>query len=363
MKYQYWFARFLGVGAGTRQKLLDCYGTAKRIYDLGEKELREEAGLQEKVVQQFLREREAWDLDKEYRFFCDSGQGMVTLEDEGYPPVLKNIYQPPYAMFFSGNRHCLSMEKTVAIVGARNCSDYGKKMAMELGTMFGERGYMVVSGMARGIDTYAHQGCLKAGGLTTAVLGSGLDVCYPKENRWLYEKIKDSGCLLTEYPMGTNPLPRYFPLRNRIISGMAKWVIIVEAREKSGSLITVEWALEQGKEIYAVPGRVTDTLSNGCNALIAQGAGIVTSFENLLSNIEEIQMTGLKEMFSKEREQIKLKEECERIYQKFDYYPKSMELVMEETGMAWLPFLDALMELCEKGYIREVFKNEYVRCW
>lgn len=360
MMYRYWFTRL--TKAGVKQKLWDCYKDAKKIYERSEKELREEAGLQDKEVQQFLSEKEAWDLEREYKLFCESGQGLVTLEEEAYPSILRNVYRPPYGMFFVGNTDGLSVEKTVAVVGARKCSDYGKKMAMELGSMFGEHGYTVVSGMARGIDSYAHEGCLKVGGVTTAVLGTGVDVCYPKENKRLYETIKEKGCLLSEYPPGTTPLPRFFPLRNRIISGLAKWVIVVEARERSGSLITVEWALEQGKEIYVVPGRLTDTLSAGCNSLIAQGAGIITSFDNLLSNMEEIQMSELKANVSGEKNTIRLSAECQSIYQKFDYYPKSMEAVMGELGMDWLSFLDGVMELCEKGYIREVFKNEYVRC-
>lgn len=360
MKYRYWFMNLRKPKASARRDLLELFHSAKAIYELTEADLKNCVFLSRTEIADFLKEREQWNLDGEYMTFCSRGIGMVTLEDKEYPARLKNIYHPPYGLYFAGD---LAMnEAAVAIVGARNCSEYGKKMAKEIAYMLGKTGYTVVSGMARGIDSYAHRGCLDSGGKTIAVLGCGVDVCYPKENRFLYEQIKKQGCILSEYPPEMEPQPRFFPARNRLISGISQQVIVVEAREKSGSLITMDFALEQGKDIYAVPGRLTDPLSAGCNRLIAQGAGIITSVEDFILNMEEIGSTGLNECFLGRENPLFQDEKLRRVYDCFDFYPKSIEAVAGECQMDLLQLLDSVMELCELGCLREVFKNEYVRC-
>lgn len=208
------------------------------------------------------------------------------IEDEGYPERLKNIPGAPKVLYVWGR---LPEEErlSVAVVGARDCSEYGRFVARELGAALGENGITVISGMARGIDGISQEAALDAGGSSFGVLGCGVDVCYPKENGRLYERLKEGGGLLSEYSPGTPACANHFPPRNRIVSGLADVVVVVEARVKSGTLITVDMALEQGREVYAVPGRTTDKLSEGCNRLIRQGAGVLFSVEEFVCELLE----------------------------------------------------------------------------
>ncbi|MDD6195219.1 MAG: DNA-processing protein DprA [Lachnospiraceae bacterium] len=361
MMYQYWFLHLRGISNAKKHRLIQAFQTAKRIYDAYPGELRDYGLLEEAQIQNIQKHKQEWDLQGEYRKFCATGQSFVTLEMQEYPKLLTRVYDAPYGLYFQGVLPGPD-EKMVAIVGARNCSAYGKKMAEDLSKELGRRGYWVVSGMARGIDACAHAGCMEGGGSTVAVLGSGVDVCYPKSNQELYHSIKKHGCVISEYPPGAQPLAKQFPARNRIISGMAQQVIVVEAREKSGSLITIDYALEQGKDVYAVPGRMTDPLSRGCNNLIGQGAGIITSVEQFISNIEEIGFMGLGTEISCKEQYFSLEKEELLVYSCFDFYPKSIELVLAETGLDLLLLLSVIMDLCDKGYLKEIFKNEYIKC-
>lgn len=171
-------------------------------------------------------------------------------------------------------------EPAVAVIGARECSEYGRYVAEELGQYLGRAGIQVISGMARGIDGISQQAALSAGGTSYGVLGCGVDICYPAQNRRLYEELLEKGGLLSTYAPGTKPLPQHFPPRNRIVSGLSDALIVIEARQKSGTLITVDMALEQGRDVYVVPGRLTDRLSDGCNHLLTQGAGVFLSPES-----------------------------------------------------------------------------------
>ena len=199
---------------------------------------------------------------------------VLRQRDGEYPKRLREIPNPPKELYVLG-RVPEEQIPTVAIIGARDCSEYGKYVASCLGAALGRNGIQVVSGMARGIDGIGQEAALDSGGSSFAVLGCGVDICNPAGNRRLYEKLRTGGGILSEYPPGTPPLPRHFPPRNRIVSGLSDAVVVVEAREKSGTLITVDMALEQGREVYVVPGRVTDPLSRGCNRLLKLGAGLL----------------------------------------------------------------------------------------
>lgn len=217
----------------------------------------------------------------------EAGIRMVERGERDYPARLLEIPDPPERLYVLGK---LPEEKvpSVAIIGARECSEYGNYVAARLGECMGRNGIQVVSGMARGIDGIGQTAALDAGGSSFAVLGSGVDVCYPARNRRLYERLRERGGVLSEYPPGTPALSRNFPPRNRIVSGLADAVVVVEAREKSGTLITVDMALEQGKEVYAVPGRVTDALSSGCNRLVKLGAAVLLDPEELAEELRGI---------------------------------------------------------------------------
>ena len=210
-----------------------------------------------------------------------AGVRFVAALEERFPQKLKEIPDPPFGIYYKG-RMPEENEPAAAIIGARLASGYGREQARRFGRRIGARGIAVISGMARGIDGIAQKAALDAGGKSYAVLGCGVDICYPEENRELYEKLLQEGGVLSEYPPGTFPDARLFPPRNRIISGLSDLVLVIEARKKSGTLITVDMALEQGREVYALPGRVSDALSDGCNRLIRQGAGAATCPEDIL---------------------------------------------------------------------------------
>jgi DNA processing protein len=220
---------------------------------------------------------------KEVEFVEKKKYAVLILEDEEYPDYLKEIFDPPLVLYCAGRADVLS-EPAVAIVGARDHTPYGRAVAEKLAFDLASRGLVVVSGMARGIDSIAHWGALR-GGKTVAVLGSGFGQIYPKENRLLFERIAEKGAVVSEYPLGSPPLAHHFPLRNRIISGLALGTVVVEASLKSGSLISAGFALEQNREVMAVPGNITSELSRGSNRLIQNGAKLVRDWEDVVESL------------------------------------------------------------------------------
>lgn len=205
---------------------------------------------------------------------------IISIEDKNYPERLKYIYNPPKKLYVLGDETLLN-KTAIAIIGCRNCSEYGKKVAYQFSQELSQKNIVIISGLARGIDTYAHQGTVCVNKKTIAVLGCGLNVIYPPENKELYKGIlQNGGAIISEYPLGTKPLKQHFPARNRIISGLSDGVLVVEARKRSGTLITVEHALEQGKDVYAIPGSIYSSYSEGTNELIKQGAIPVTCIED-----------------------------------------------------------------------------------
>lgn len=214
---------------------------------------------------------------------------IINIQDIWYPKILKEIYDPPLSLYIRGNKKILN-DKNISIIGCRECSDYGKKAAKYFAYNLSKEGFNIVSGLAKGIDSYSHYGSICAQkesayccGKTIAVLGNGLDSIYPKENYNLAnEIIKSGGSIISEYPCGTKPEKMNFPERNRIVSGLSKSVIVVEAKEKSGTLITVDFALEQGREVFAVPGNINSINSVGTNDLTKQGARVITNYHDIV---------------------------------------------------------------------------------
>lgn len=225
----------------------------------------------------------------------ERGIRVIIPGDKAIPPDLWSIYDPP-ALLFATGREVDARAPFVAVVGARKASGYGRRCALFLASQLAQRGVVVVSGAAYGIDGHAHRGCLEAGGPTVAVLGCGVDRVYPPAHAQLLERIKENGCLLSEYAPGEEPLPWRFPHRNRLIAGLSQAVVVVEACEKSGALITAEFALEEGREVMAVPGPIDSPLSRGTHSLIQKGAKLVTGVEDVLEELRgfhpELQLTG-----------------------------------------------------------------------
>ena len=279
-----WFQKINYIGAKTMFLLKEQFGSMKEAYNA-----------KEELVQHCLNARQfaAFRLEKQG---ISPGQYLANIEKQGiryisflediYPEKLKNIPDPPYGIFVKGSLPDEG-KPSVAMIGARACSEYGRKVAEDFAGELAAYNVQIISGMARGIDSISQRACVNAGGQTFAVLGNGVDICYPEELQGLYKDIQIRGGLISAYAPGTPPVSGNFPPRNRIISGLADMVLVVEARQKSGTLITVDMALEQGKEVGIIPGRITDSLSQGCHQLMKQGANIIVDVEQLLEILKE----------------------------------------------------------------------------
>lgn len=277
-----------------------------------------------------------------------------------YPDRLRKLPGMPSRLYVRG-RLPREDRPTVGIVGARRCTGYGKQAAREFARVFSGCGIQVVSGMAMGVDGESHRGALQGPAPTFAVLGCGTDICYPACNKDLFEQIPEKGGILSEYPPGTPPVGKHFPARNRMISGLSDILLVIEARKKSGSLITVDWALEQGKSVFALPGRVTDPLSEGCNSLIAQGAGIALSPEMVLNELglDTYKTKGKKGGGKKSK--LSLARDLELVYSCIGFQPTDYETLIAQCGYPPGQVLAVLTELQLLGLVEEVGKNYYVK--
>lgn len=284
MKYWIWLSRIEGLGPIKIKELLKQYKTPENIWELDKNKLMQTKGIGENIANSILKKEYRENLEQYVKYMKKYNIGIITLKDKDYPKNLLHIYDAPAILYYKGDKELLHTN-IIAMVGCRECSDYGKEVSIKFSYELAKCGITIISGMAKGIDSYSHIGCIKAGGKTIAVLGSGLDRIYPKENSLLYNEILSTGGLiLSEYIIGTKPSKLNFPARNRIISGLGKGIIVVEAKEKSGTLNTVDFALEQGKEVFVVPGSITSANSVGTNELIKQGAKCVTCVEDILNN-------------------------------------------------------------------------------
>ncbi len=281
-QYAHWLFNVPGTGNTTIDKLLSGGRSCRDIYDMTEKELKEI--LTAKQAKYLMESRNVWDFEKESKKLLEKNIRFVPRIDEEFPEKLKYIGDAPFAIYVKGKLPDPEVP-SVAVIGARMCSEYGRYMSRQLGRGLALAGVQVISGMARGVDGISQKATIQSGGTSFGILGCGVDVCYPEENREVYDGLCTCGGIISEYPPGTMPKANFFPTRNRIISALADVIVVVEARLHSGTQITVDTALEQGREVLAVPGRVTDRLSDGCNSLICQGAGVVLSVEDVLDRI------------------------------------------------------------------------------
>ena len=285
----HWLYNIEGIGRVTVRRLMEAAGSAERVFFMEEERLALLLTAAQK--KKLLSARRAADVKGEYEALRKKGIDLYPASDPRYPRRLSHIPDRPEAVYVKGRLPEEGMP-AAAVIGARVCSAYGAYLAERFAAAFAEAGVCVISGMARGIDGIGQRAALQRGGLTCAVLGCGPDICYPPENRQVYEAVIRQGAVISEYPPGTPPRAGLFPQRNRIISGLSDLILVIEAREKSGTLITVDMALEQGKEVRAVPGRITDELSRGCNRLIWQGAAPALSPEQLLEELFPLSGSG-----------------------------------------------------------------------
>ena len=319
-KYEVWFAGIRGLGARKKYLLHEALKSCRNAYYIEETQLKKFPFLTEKDGQEIRQAQKRKDPEKICEEMKKKGIRIIPYYSEKYPPKLLQLADFPFALFVKGKLPGKDTEKA-AIIGARNCTAYGEKYAVEYGRKLAQAGVDVISGLARGIDGWAHKGAIDGGGETFAVLGCGVDICYPSQNINLYREIQKKGGIISEYEEGEKPLGWHFPLRNRIISGLADVVLVIEAKKKSGSLITVEYALEQGKSVYALPGRVGEALSEGCNNLIFQGAQIAKNVEIILEELEILdKMTKEKN----KKTEIRLARKEEMVYSCVDLKPKHL---------------------------------------
>ncbi len=348
--YLYWLAGVPGIGMRTMQKLMGHFGRASRVYQASCEELQQVSGITPSLIEQ-ITSREGRDQSRQsWSALSQRGIRYVSFYGDDYPERLQKIFDPPVHLYVRGGLPDPS-RRSIGIVGARNCTLYGRDMARLFGYRLAGAGGQVSSGMAKGVDGWAHQGALESGGDTFAVLGCGVDVCYPAIHCRLYESIRLRGGILSELPVGTKARPGFFPMRNRIISALSDGILVVEARERSGSLITADAALDQGKDVFVIPGRIGDELSVGCNRLIRQGAVPVLSPSDILEyyGLAQTEEDSGEDLLSWKRE----------ILHMLSKQPVSLTEMELQTGADRTELLRQLIKWKKQGRVREISRGYF----
>ncbi len=334
------------------KNLMEKFGSVREIFEAKEGEFNR-AKKRGPVLWESLKEADLLSrADDEIEKAARHGIRILPIYDEHYPAVLRQIYDPPILLYVKGTLPSEDALK-VAVVGSRVPSIYGKRMATQISSDLAQAGVVVISGLALGIDTAAHEGALAGKGITVAVLGGGILKLYPKENKKLADKICENGALVSEYPVEMAPDPSYFPVRNRIISGLSTAVLVVEAKEKSGALITADAALDQNREVFALPGNADSSKSMGTNALLKQGAHLVLSAEDILAELG----------FSMPKKKASIRGAClpagrlsaeeENFFSLLESGPVQLEEIVETTGISLQKALTVLSYLEMKGLVKE----------
>jgi DNA processing protein len=354
-----------GLGSTRIRYLVDAFGSPAAVLAATPQSLRQVEGIGGKVSR-MLADRTAIatagrQAELELRRLADQNLILLCPDDPRYPELLRSVVDSPVLLYCRGDLACLA-RPAVAIVGSRAATAYGKRISFELARELAGRGICVVSGMALGIDGQAHAGALAGGGQTIGVLGCGADVVYPPQHAGLFAEVAEKGLLLTEYPLGSKPEGFHFPERNRIISGLSLGVVVVEASLKSGSLITAGLALEQGREVFAVPGRIDSVKSQGAHRLLQQGAKLVHSVDDIL---EELSLAGT---FAEEApsnhpgaQPALMTEAEERLWNCLDVYPLTVDELVRQSGCEPAQVLSLLLDLELKGLVRQLPGQEYER--
>ncbi len=353
---KYWVAFNLvrGIGAVRLQALIDHFGDAASAWSGEPNELRE-AGLSSKIVERLLEMRGNLDVDKLWERIVAQGIHIITWQDESYPRRLKEIDQPPPVLYARGTL-LPEDDFAVGIVGTRRITPYGRQVTEDLAGFLAANGITIISGLARGVDATAHAAALRAGGRTVAVLGCGVDRIYPPENRALAEQMMAHGAILSDYPVGTAPEATNFPPRNRIISGLSLAVVVVEAGETSGALITAEFAAEQGREVFAVPGSILAAQSKGTNKLIQKGAQLLLTPDDLLQALNLTRVGAQKSA----RKVLPADEVEKQLLEALGSEPLHVDELRNQTGLPVEKVSAALVMMELKGMVRQVGAMHYV---
>lgn len=362
LPYAHWLYNIPGVGNKTIKHLLAGDRTPEILYYLPEKELEQLLSARQGkqgLAKRIAASRKQWDLQGAYERLGEKKIHFTCLGHNNYPERLTRIPDAPYGLYFLG-RLPEEERHAAAIIGARSCSEYGRRMAWQFGKELAVAGIQIISGMARGIDGIGQKAALDVGGYSLGVLGCGVDICYPAQNGDLYAALCGQGGVCSEYPPGTEPKNTLFPPRNRIISALSDIVLVIEAKKRSGTLITVDMALEQGKEVYALPGRVTDALSEGCNLLLQQGAGIALSPADMLRNLTG-QTVAAQDMT------VLLSDVQMDLLQNLSEIPQSLEAIKERVLLNCrrdIPIpelMNQLVKLSLNGYVRQIGNSYFAK--
>jgi len=359
-EYYYWIAlrNVCGIGTVLCKNLIERFGSPERVFAADEESLHAVPGMTQRTIAALRSAVPSSDAERELELLERRHISIITFADPAYPALLRHIYDPPPFLYVRGSMPAAE-SCMVAIVGSRNASSYGRRVTDQLSRELAAQGVTIVSGMARGVDAYAHQAALSAGGTTVAVLGCGVDVVYPPENRKLYEAIGDSGAVVSEYPLGTEPSSYHFPARNRIISGMSRGVLVVEAGPHSGSLITARLALEQGRDVFAIPGSIYTYMSKGTNSLLRSGAKLVETAQDILEEVLP-QNVAPKTAVLAERTS-DLGPEQQTIFGLLSEEPVHIDVLAERSRMQAGRLAALLVELELKGLIEELPGKRFVR--
>jgi len=352
-----------GVGSQTYRRLVEYFGSPKAVLNASLEEFEIVRGITTSVCHEIVNYRENIFIDREMELIERHNCDVITIEDDTYPFNLKNIYDPPPIIYIKGEINP-NNSRAISVVGSRNATQYGKSVAEWISNQLASQGIMVISGMAHGIDTAAHNGALDFGGNTIAVVANGLDIVYPPENIRLYERIINSGAVISELPMGTKPHRAHFPKRNRIISGMSLGTIIVEASSKSGALITADFALEQGREVFAVPGQIFSEPSKGTHELIKQGAKLVDSIEDIINELPSHSYQTSEEGKINDEDakvEAQLSQDEKAIWNVIKLSPIHIDDISRQSNLPIYKVSSVLVMLELKGLIRQLAGKMFVR--
>ena len=360
------------------ERLLTHFHTAREVFEADEKEIRAQTYLKEAETAYLTDPRKESNLEMQTRFVRQNGIRAVRHDEEGYPERFRNLSDRPYCMFLQGNLPEKDLP-AIAVVGSRRPSIYGEEMTEDFAGALAGAGIVIISGIAMGIDGISHRAALNAGGKTVGILGSGIGVPYPKENWTLYREMCEKGCVMSEYGPGVPPLKYHFPHRNRLISALSDGILVVEAAERSGTLITVDRGLEQGKEIYVIPGRIGDRMSAGCLQLIKQGARLVTDPYEIAADLAEIVNNRLQNETNREDESKKskncgqfaeLSKKSENgnlglardekvVYDLCRLDTRHFDSLLQGSGLSVARLSEILFSLQAKGLVRQTVPNYY----
>lgn len=355
------------IGARRGKLLLERFKTPKAILEASLDEIAEIENIGLGAARKIVDSRKKIDISRQIKLIERNSVNLIPLTSESYPASLKTIFDPPLVLFVQGEIEPQDYF-SLAIVGTRLASFYGRQMAEKLGRELVEKGWTIVSGGARGIDTFSHQSALKANGRTIAVLGCGLDVVYPPENKRLFAEIAEKGAVVSEFPLTTRPDRQNFPMRNRIISGLSLGVVVIEAPIKSGALITVTHAMEQGREVFSVPGKADSFVSRGTNQLLREGAKLVENADDIIEELEPVVKDKIKEFRAEigrarpsAEVPLRLSDDEAGVYNLFSDQPLGLDEIVEKGRLSVNTASAILMKLQLKKLIKELPGKQYVR--